>query len=160
MTIVTILPARRTFRHLFVATLLTAGVLAGLSVPSAHAMLGTCRTDPVLTLSNGVTLRIVDDIGTDISTISMIKHVVHLPSGVTLLSVAYDDGVSYKEMLTLSSDQAPGSYTSRTMVGLTSGNASVTTTATAWTTANAALPTTTATASGTTSAALDVSLTY
>ena len=150
-------------RHTLAAMSLLAAVgLASLCpVSSAHAMLGTCRTDPVLTLSNGVTLRIVDDIGADISTIKSITHFVHLPVGVSILSVVYDDNVSYKEGLSVSNDQLAGSYSSASIVGLSAkGIVAVTTTATAWTTADATHPIVTTSASGTAPAAISVALTY
>ena len=129
---------------------LTAGVLLGgsLAVNTAHAAIA-CRADPVVTLSNGVTLQISEDIAADASQVAAIAYVVHAPAGTQLLSVTYTAGaIGTKEKLKVTTDAPAGTYTSDTDVSVAIKGTSITGTTVVSQTANPSAPTATASFSG------------
>src|SRR5947207_893660 len=80
----------RSTRRLMGATLLAVGLAAGLSAPlSALAGFTPCRTDPVVTLSNGVAITLSATVYDAPSDIQNIAYVIHAPAGTTVTSVDY-----------------------------------------------------------------------
>ncbi|GEM_PF-6717342 len=76
-------------------TLLTFVALAGglsatlLTTGSAYGVTG-CRGDPLVTLSNGISVRLVAQIGTATSSVNAVNFTLHIPKGTTVASVQYD----------------------------------------------------------------------
>lgn len=87
-------------------------VSAGLfKTHTASAALGTCRTDPIVTLSNGTTIQIVAHIGAGVADVKSIAYTVHAPAGTTVTSVNYLGDVSSQlESLQFFADVGSGSY--------------------------------------------------
>ena len=95
-----------------------------LLVPAAvHARL-LCRSDPVVILSNGVTL----DIGATISTlpwqVTEVHYELHVPQGVSLVSAIHTPTwLTSQETFTVIGDQPAKSYVVNVTVRTTLGNA-------------------------------------
>jgi len=104
-------------------------LLATLPVSTVSAALRTCRTDPIVLLSNGYGMSISSIVGTDVANVVMIRYTLHVPQGVTAKRVVYTGGaLAGKETLTLVADQANGRYAVETAVSTRVGSASVSTT--------------------------------
>jgi hypothetical protein len=94
-------------------------LLAGLALPATHvsAMLRSCRTDPILTFSDGSKLTVTATINTDESSITGVVYVVHAPAGLTVKNTVFTGGnLSGKEIVVLLADQQPGVYQTDTLV--------------------------------------------
>jgi hypothetical protein len=80
-------------------------------VGGAHAHTATCRTDPTVTLSNGVTMRLYEDIGDTPSDVTGIMYVLVVPIGVMMTSVSYSGPLpDSAQSIALIPAGAPGSY--------------------------------------------------
>ena len=109
------------------ASLLTATLLAAPLQPRSVHAASACRSDPIVVLSNGVTLRISEDIAAAASQVTAIAYVVHAPAGTQLVSVTYTPGaVGAKEKLKLTTDAPVGTYTSDTDVSVAIKGTSIT----------------------------------
>jgi len=111
----------RFIRLQLVLVLLAIFTLSG----AVHAGL-LCRSDPVVILSNGVTL----DIGATISTLPwQVKEVhydLHIPQGVfMILAIHTPAWLTSQETFSVFSDQAPDQYQVTTVVNTSTGGASV-----------------------------------
>lgn len=69
---------------------LTASVLLGgsLAVNTTHAAVA-CRSDPIITLSNGHTVQISDQINDAVTNVTRVDYQLHVPAGVTATNVTY-----------------------------------------------------------------------
>jgi hypothetical protein len=140
-------------------TLLVVGPLA--AAPAAHAALTTCRSDPIVVLSTGVTLQISEDIAAGPSQVAAIAYVVHAPAGTTLLSVTYTDGaIGAKEKLKLSTDAPSHTYTTDADVSTSVRGVAITATTLASRTADPTAQTATGSVSGQDDQHLLVTLSY
>lgn len=83
-------------------------VAAALAAAPAEAVT-YCRTDPTVTLSNGTQLTIYADTYTTLSQIKSVNYQLHVPTGVSLTNVTYDQ-FGYLEHLSVYADQEPGRY--------------------------------------------------
>ena len=101
-----------------------------LAVPTmqASAALATCRTDPIFLLSNGDSVTVTLDIGTDASNVSNIHYILHVPAGVTVIRVAYTAVRQItSETYKVYQDSPAKTYTTDTVVTTqTSGKVAVT----------------------------------
>ncbi len=99
---VAFLTCRPTHRA-WAAALLAAGVLASPLAPHAHAAFAACRADPLVTLSNGVSLRLYADIATDAS---QVAYALHGPVGTSVVSavIPADDPLWGKEQFVYYAD--------------------------------------------------------
>ncbi|HZT95822.1 MAG TPA: hypothetical protein VFB34_03185 [Chloroflexota bacterium] len=98
---------------------LRKSVLAGLALSAAAALalgwttsafaINGCRSDPTVYLSNGYSVQMWDQIGTDISNVSGVYYTLHVPKGVTVENIAYDS-TGYLEHVQVYADQKPGQY--------------------------------------------------
>src|SRR5579884_3880257 len=89
---------------------LACGLLAG--TLEAHAAYQVCRTDPIVLLSNGRQLNIVESVSDVASDINAIQYSVHVPSGVGVRKITYTGGpLKGKESVTFYTDAASGQYT-------------------------------------------------
>jgi hypothetical protein len=107
---------------------LLAGLLAMAGMSAAHAA-AICRTDPSITLSNGYTATLWANISADISQVTAVNYEFHVPKGVTLSSISYDDNGSV-EHVTIVADQSGTHYSDVTTVNTTTAGVSFTTYAT------------------------------
>jgi hypothetical protein len=82
-----------------------------------------CRSDPVVSLSNGTTLTVWESIGDYSSDVKSISYEVHVPKGVWVRSVTYSGDVSATlQSLNVYADENTGNYdTYATVVTGTSG---------------------------------------
>lgn len=91
---------------------LTAG---GLGSGNAFAGYTACQTDPTVTLSNGQTVTLWTTFGTDISNVSNVNYVLHIPSNLRVVNVQYDQYAS-QETFTWVADQSGSGYETDTTV--------------------------------------------
>ena len=98
--------------------LLCAALLAGtVLVPSARADLVACRSDPVVILSNGVTVDLTATINDTAADVQQVAYTLHAPMGTSIVSVLYTSGVlGPKEVLRFVADSTAGVYRSLTHV--------------------------------------------
>ncbi len=93
-------------------------------------MISSCRTDPVIVMSDGTGLDITATINTTVSNVASVAYTVDTPRGLSVEQVAYTGGsLSKKEKLIVYADQNPGVYITTTYV-TTSSTATMTTTST------------------------------
>lgn len=91
--------------------------LAILSPGSLQAAAVGCRTDPIVTLSNGDVVSIYVDIATDPSQVKSINYMLHVPDGVTATNITYLGGAfGLSEHLTLTTQGSDTEYRSETVV--------------------------------------------
>lgn len=113
------IPGRRTF---IAAALLSASLLvAPLLTQGTHAAISYCRTDPVVSLSNGAVVTMYADTYDVLSDIKSVSYVLHGPVGTTVTGVTYDQ-YGYLEHFQYYADESSGLYQTGTVV--TSGNSS------------------------------------
>lgn len=115
-------------RRLASVTLAMAIGTALLPAAGAHAsslITTTCRSDPVVYLSNGKSLTLVANISTALSNVSKVTYTVKVPSGVTVKNITYDQGMTAKEYVTVGSTNSANTYTTTYLVSA-SVNVSVT----------------------------------
>lgn len=116
---------RRPTRRVWAAALLAASVLATPLAPRAHAAFGACRSDPLVTLSNGVTLRLYADIATDASQVQQVAYALHGPVGTSVVSavIPADDPLWDKEQFVYYADGHDTKYHNQLQVTIAgSGN--------------------------------------
>jgi hypothetical protein len=115
------------------AAVLGASVLASASpAPVAQASLGGCGSDPVVLLSNGVTLDLNTSIDDTASDVQQVVYTLHVPSGTSVTSVTYTSGLlGPKELLRFFADNLPDTYDTATTVNTATNGIAVTTTTTA-----------------------------
>lgn len=83
----------------------------------AHAAYTACRSDPQLTLSNGVQITLYEDIYDLPSDITRISYTVHIPAGLSVKSIAYQGAVPANlQKVKISADQKQGNYAATTVV--------------------------------------------
>ena len=113
-------------RWFFALSVLLISTLS-LTLPNkAHAML-LCRSDPVVVLSNGMTLDLSAIISTLPSQVTEVHYELHVPVGVSLVAaVQTPTWLTSQETFTLYADQPSRQYETVTTVHTTVGNASVT----------------------------------
>ncbi|HMA35832.1 MAG TPA: hypothetical protein VKY74_15305 [Chloroflexia bacterium] len=110
--------------------LLLPGLLAGLAVgQNAYALIGGCRGDPIVFLSNGYRVQMTASIATDAANIQHVTYTLHAPTGTVVTQVVQTSGgLSAKESLVFYADNPPMDYNTDTLV--TSSDNSITVTAT------------------------------
>jgi hypothetical protein len=115
-------------RRIFVSLAIVAVfVLSSVGVRSAIAGWATCRSDPVVILSNGVTMDISADIGTFLWNVEEVHYVLHVPEGVQLVVALHTPTwLTSQESFTFIADQEPGEYHVETIAHTNYGSATVT----------------------------------
>lgn len=95
-----------------------AGAVAGqLSAIPSYAHITTCRSDPLVVLSDGTQLALTADIGTAEANVQRIAYTLHVPNGVSVRHVQFTQGgLGGREWFQVSADQAPWTYASDTVV--------------------------------------------
>ncbi len=98
-------------RRASVAIALTLGVLATFGGPIALASAGVCRTDPVISLSNGKTLTMYEIVHTTPANIAGVTYTVHVPTGITATAITYPGAVpAAQQTVTVQSDNRKHRY--------------------------------------------------
>ena len=114
-------------RIFFSVAVIAVFVLSAVNVRSALAGWLNCRSDPVVILSNGVTMDISADISTWPWRVQRVDYILHAPADVELvLAVGTPTWLTSQETFTYSADQEAGEYHIETIVHTNQGNASVT----------------------------------
>lgn len=67
-----------------------AGSAALVNATRAHAHFAVCRSDPTITLSNGYQFTLWAEIQTDISQVTSVNYVLHIPRGLKVTDIQYD----------------------------------------------------------------------
>ena len=97
--------------------LLLAGLAAGpLRAHGVDAKVSVCRSDPIISLSNGQSVTITDSISDASTDLQHITYVLHAPTGVTVTHITYTSGMSAIESVQYYADQAAGHYIAGTQV--------------------------------------------
>jgi hypothetical protein len=122
------------------------GALGGpLLAGGAHAQISGCRSDPVVTLSNGDQVTLYEDISDTATDVTQITYQLHIPVGLSVKSVTYSGAIASKlQSITLTADENLGNYDAYTVVSTKTPNIPVT----AYMTANTTTSTQTAGHSG------------
>jgi len=90
---------------------LVALVAGPLLTPNARAELAACYTDPIVVLSNGMTIDISNTIQDSLTDVQQVSYTLHAPAGVSLVSVTYTSGpIGPKETLTYFADGPSDQY--------------------------------------------------
>lgn len=112
------------------ATILAVTLLLFFPQARAQAAFYLCRTDPIVTLSNGDVVSIYVEMNADPVDIQRIDYTLHVPKGVTALSIVYlGTEIGLVENLTVKPDAKSDEYKSETKVVAAK---SVAVTATTW----------------------------
>jgi len=100
------------------AVLLLFGLtVSPLLATQARASLTYCRSDPVVTLSNGTQVTLYEDISDSTTDVSKITYQLHIPAGATVTSIGYTGAVPANEQtITVSADENLGNYDGYTVV--------------------------------------------
>lgn len=69
------------------ALLVAASLVSPLFAPQAHAIIGGCRGDPVVTLSNGTVVDLTTTVDDTLSDVRQIAYTLHVPPGVFAVAV-------------------------------------------------------------------------
>lgn len=94
--------------------LLVVGLFA--SPLQAHAMLTTCRTDPIVRLSNGVQVSLSATLADSAADVTNIRYTLHAPAGTSVTSVVYTGGAfANKETFVFFADAPAHTYTTATV---------------------------------------------
>src|SRR5437588_5034859 len=102
----------RRARHMLLgAAVLSASLLArSLIAPATHAAVGGCRSDPVVTLSNGYAFdlsAVVNDTTTDVQQVS---YTLHAPAGTSVTSEVDTSALGPKDTFQFYADEPPNTY--------------------------------------------------
>lgn len=113
-------PPQRVRRTLIrrVVHALAASLLAGmLLAPHAQASLGACLSDPVVILTQGVTIDLYTNIADSASDVQQINYTLHVPTGLQKILIIHTSGlIGPKEYFQISADDAANTYDSVTEV--------------------------------------------
>jgi hypothetical protein len=118
-------------RSLLVGGAVLAGLILDGTINPGHVFAGysVCRTDPIVQLSNGKTVKVLASISDLAADVQNVAYTVHIPAGVSLVHSTYTGGTfAGKESLTVFADAAAATYTTTTTV--TTGHSGVVVTAT------------------------------
>lgn len=113
-------------RRMFLAGgLLLLTLVASLPVATRvdARLVGGCRKDPVVFLSNGVRIQMTAVIATEESNVAHVTYTVHAPAGTEMTRLLYPGGPhSENETVVFLADQPAGQYTIDTVVEVVSGD--------------------------------------
>jgi len=118
-------------RALLGASALSAGLLAnGLVAPRHAAAYGFCRSDPIVTLNNGLIVHLSATIGDTPSDITGVAYTMHAPVGTSVVSVVYPpDPNNIPQTFQFVADNPAGVWDSYTYVDTKTTGIGVTATA-------------------------------
>ena len=118
----------RPSRRLVVAAVLGVGLLGGFGAPRADAALSACRADPIVTLSNGITVQMSNTIYDAAAKVTKVTYTLHGPQGTTVTKVVYptDNTSGIPETFAYVADMQVGNYDSYSTIYDTTQGANVT----------------------------------
>jgi hypothetical protein len=127
----------RARRFVLRGTILALSLLiASLAARNAQAAFTVCRSDPLVTLSNGVQVTLYEDISDTATDVTGITYQLHIPAGLKVKSISYNGAIpSSLQTITTTADENSGNYDAYTVVDTKTSNVSVT----AYMSANAAV---------------------
>ncbi|MBI5030804.1 MAG: hypothetical protein HZB51_09775 [Chloroflexi bacterium] len=98
--------------RIIVGMLALALALLVLLPATASARFSSCRSDPIVYLSDGSVIVVTLDIATDVTDVEEIKYSIHVPKNVTLTNVIHTPfpGFTGKEKFEFKDDTKPGEY--------------------------------------------------
>jgi len=98
------------------------------AIPAAvNARILSCRSDPVVILSNGTILDLSAEISTLLINVEEIHYELHIPVGVSAVAWIHTPAwLTSQETFTIIADQPPGVYEAYTIGRTRSGRATVT----------------------------------
>lgn len=98
------------------------------------ALVSGCRTDPIVSLTNGDQLRIIVQVNAPENQIKSVDYTLHAPPGVQTKKIVYTaGGLGKRERFTLVNDEQPGYYTVEVAVKVTGNNSADVSVTTEWT---------------------------
>jgi hypothetical protein len=98
--------------------------------PRAHAGFTTCRSDPVVVLSNTATVDLQAAISDSTSDVRHVTYTLHVPAGLRVLAIVNTDGlIGLVETVNVYADDSRNTYDASTIV--TTGQSAVPVTASA-----------------------------
>jgi hypothetical protein len=105
-------------KKFLVIALVVGAALAAMTFRTGDAFAGVtvCATDPIVTLSNGVTITMVNNISDTESDIQNVNYTLHIPAGVRVTNVQYDNTYGSLESFNWTADQSSGCYRGQTTV--------------------------------------------
>lgn len=83
---------RGQFGGVYLAFVMAVALLGFAAPGGASASVGLCRTDPIVMLSNGVTMRLTTGVNDASSDVQSVLYTVALPAGVSINQVVYTGG--------------------------------------------------------------------
>jgi hypothetical protein len=114
-------------RIFFSLAIVAVFVLSAVTVRSAIAGWANCRSDPVVILSNGITMDISADIGSFPWNVQRVDYILHAPVGTQLVvAIGTPTWLTSQETFTFYADQQPDEYHVETIVHTYQGNPAVT----------------------------------
>jgi hypothetical protein len=117
--------ARR--RHAVLGIMVMLGLLISIFPGAAAARVVSCKKDPIIYLSNGKTVKIVETIYTSADKVAEIVYTVRVPVGVKPTKIVFTGGasVSANEKILVFDDQQPTRYSTTVHVTTTHDGVSV-----------------------------------
>lgn len=93
---------------------------------NAQASITYCRSDPVVTLSDGTQITLFEDIYDTSSDVTGITYQLHIPVGLHVSSISYAGAILSKlQTITTTADENTGNFDAYTMVSTKTANISV-----------------------------------
>lgn len=93
-----------------------AALIASYFPSLAQAAAAGCRTDPIVKLTDGTTLKIDVAIALRARKVDSIEYTLHLPPGAEVEKIIYTGKLKNKEVMTVVNDAAPDTYGVDTIV--------------------------------------------
>ena len=112
---------------LIVGALVMALLASSFPWQSAAAALISCRSDPLILLSDGTIVDISADIDTLLWNVTEVEYVLHIPAGLqVVLAVSTPSWPTTLEHFVVYADRAPGEFVSTTTVHTRNSSVNVT----------------------------------
>jgi hypothetical protein len=109
--------AHRTRHMLLGAALLSASLLArSLVAPDTHAAISGCRSDPVVTLSNGYVFDLSAVVSDTYDDVQLVSYTLHAPVGTRVTSEVDTSVLGPKDTFQFYADEPPNTYSAGTKV--------------------------------------------
>jgi hypothetical protein len=110
----------RRWRHAATGFFVMLGLLIASLPGTATARVVSCKKDPIVYLSNGKTVKIVETIYTSAANVARIDYTVRVPGGVTMTKVVFTGGasISAEEYIRIEPTHQPTLYTTTVRVTL------------------------------------------
>jgi hypothetical protein len=115
------------WRHAAPGIMVVVALLISLLPDAVAARVVSCKKDPIVYLSNGKTVKIVETIYTSADKVTEIVYTVRVPAGVKPTKIVFTGGasVSANEKILIFDDQQPTRYSTTVHVTTTHDGVSV-----------------------------------